>query len=38
MGAVTALRYCSTDSSITSVILDSPFYSLKKLSLDMAVK
>jgi len=38
MGAVTALLYLSQDSNITSVVLDSPFKSLRGLVEDMAEK
>lgn len=36
MGAVTALRYASTDSRISCLFCDSPFSDLKKLALDFA--
>lgn len=35
MGAVTALLYGSMDPSISCLVLDSPFSSLKKLGLDI---
>jgi alpha-beta hydrolase superfamily lysophospholipase len=38
MGAVTALLYLPKDNSISAVILDSPFKSLKGLIEDMAQK
>ena len=38
MGAVTALLYLPQDDSICSVVLDSPFKSLKGLVEDMAAK
>ena len=38
MGAVTALLYLPEDNHITSVVLDSPFKSLKGLVEDMAAK
>lgn len=38
MGAVTALLYLPHDSSISSVVLDSPFKSLKGLIEDIAAK
>ena len=38
MGAVTALLYLPTDNRISSVVMDSPFKSLKGLVEDMAAK
>jgi alpha-beta hydrolase superfamily lysophospholipase len=38
MGAVTALLYLPQDRDISSVVLDSPFKSLKGLVEDMAAK
>lgn len=38
MGAVTALLYLPKDNTISSVVLDSPFKSLKGLIEDMAGK
>ncbi len=38
MGAVTALLYLPEDTLISSVILDSPFKSLRSLIEDMAAK
>ena len=38
MGAVTALLYLPHDNQVTSVVLDSPFKSLKGLVEDMAAK
>ena len=38
MGAVTALLYLPVDNHISSVIMDSPFKSLKGLIEDMAAK
>ncbi len=36
MGAVTALRYASTDNRISCLLCDSPFSDLRKLALDFA--
>jgi hypothetical protein len=38
MGAFTCLRYASSDPCIAAIVADSPFESIKRVALDLAVK